>query len=354
MRGARLVKRTRERGGQPAGTRARPRERAQRSRRLSGVVSLTLAALLIAVPVGPASADPKPSLQDLAKQVEKMHTEIETLTEQFNGHREKLKTAQKAAAAAQKTLSGSEADLEAKRAKAALLAQNAYITGGLNPLLPFTGSVDADSFLDRAATMYILGQQQGEEVNQVAKAREAAERARAGAKTRIDEVQKLVTELETKRNKITKLVTKVESNLFSRALGEAGRPGTRAQRVNLPIVGSGKAAQAARWALTQQLKPYVWGADGPSSFDCSGLVMAAYQQVGISLPHYTGSQWTAGQHISREELRPGDLVFFYNDLHHVGIYLGGGMMVHAPQTGDVVRIASIARRPFAGAVRVAD
>jgi cell wall-associated NlpC family hydrolase len=82
--------------------------------------------------------------------------------------------------------------------------------------------------------------------------------------------------------------------------------------------------------------------------------MAAYQKVGISLPHYTGSQWTAGRHISREEMRPGDLVFFYSDLHHVGIYLGGGMMVHAPQTGDVVRIASIANRPFAGAVRIAD
>ncbi|WSG19595.1 C40 family peptidase [Nonomuraea sp. NBC_01738] len=183
---------------------------------------------------------------------------------------------------------------------------------------------------------------------------DAAERARAGAKTRIAEVQKLVDDLEAKRDKISKLVTKVESNLFKRAIGEAGRPGTRAVKVDLPIVGSGKAAAAARWALTQQLKPYVWGAEGPSSFDCSGLVMAAYQRVGISLPHYTGDQWTAGTHVSREELRPGDLVFFYSDLHHVGIYIGGGMMVHAPQTGDVVRIAPIGRRPWAGAVRIAD
>ncbi|MFB4276507.1 MULTISPECIES: C40 family peptidase [unclassified Nonomuraea] len=344
---------TLNRGGKAAGKHARPPERARRPRRF-GVVSVTIAALLIAIPVGSASADPKPSLQDLAKQVEKMHTEIETLSEEYNGQREKLKTAKKASEAAQKTLATSEADLEAKRAKAALLAENAYITGGLGKALAFATSEDPDTFLDRAATTYVLEQQQGEEVNQVARAREAAERARAGAKTRIEEVQELVSELDTKRDKITKLVTKVESNLFQRALGEAGRPGTRAVRVNLPIIGGGKAAQAARWALTQQLKPYVWGAEGPNSYDCSGLVMAAYQQVGISLPHYTGSQWTAGRHISREELRPGDLVFFYNDLHHVGIYLGGGMMVHAPQTGDVVRIASIARRPFAGAVRIAD
>ncbi|MFC7591746.1 C40 family peptidase [Nonomuraea antimicrobica] len=318
------------------------------------MVSVTVAAFLIAVPVGSASADPKPSLQDLAKQVEQMHTEIETLSEDYNGQREKLKAAEKTADAAQKTLATSQADFEAKRAKAALLAENAYITGGLSRALAFTTSADPDTFLDSAATTYVLEQQQGEQVNQVAKAREAAERAQAGAKTRIEEVEKLVSDLDSKRDKITKLVTKVESNLFKRALGEAGRSGTRAQRVNLPIAGSGKAAQAARWALTQQLKPYVWGAEGPSSYDCSGLVMAAYQKVGISLPHYTGSQWTAGKHIDRSELRPGDLVFFYNDLHHVGIYLGGGMMVHAPQTGDVVRIASIEGRPWAGAVRIAN
>ncbi|MFG1704872.1 NlpC/P60 family protein [Nonomuraea sp. M3C6] len=318
------------------------------------MVSVTIAVLLFAIPVGSASADPKPSLKDLSEQVEKLHTEIETLAEQYNGQREKLKTAKNASDAAQKTLASSEADLAGKRAKAALLAQNAYMTGGLGKVLAFASSDDPEAFLDRAATTYALEQQQGEEVNQVTKAMDAAERARAGAKTRIDEVQKIVTDLESKRDKITKLVTKVESNLYRRAVGEAGRSGTRAVRVNLPVVGSGKAAEAARWALTQQLKPYVWGAEGPNSYDCSGLVMAAYQRVGISLPHYTGDQWTAGRHISRSELRPGDLVFFYSDLHHMGMYIGGGMMVHAPQTGDVVRVASIEGRPFAGAVRIAD
>ncbi|WP_336207480.1 NlpC/P60 family protein [Nonomuraea sp. LPB2021202275-12-8] len=347
------MKRTRDRRGSAAGRHARPAERPGRSRRL-GVVGVTVAALLLALPLGSASADPEPSLKELSKQVEAMHVEIETLTEDYNGQREKLKTAKKAVENAQKTLAASEAELNAKRSKAMRLAENEYITGGLNTALTFTTSKDPDGFLDRAATTYAVKQQQGEDVIQLTKAMETAERARAGAKARIDEVTEIVEKLDTKRDKIVKLVTKVESNLFQRALGEAGRPGTRAVRVSLPISGAGKAAQAARWALTQQLKPYIWGAEGPRGYDCSGLVMAAYQRVGISLPHYTGDQWTAGRHISREELRPGDLVFFYNDLHHVGIYLGGGMMVHAPQTGDVVRIASIARRPYAGAVRIAD
>jgi cell wall-associated NlpC family hydrolase len=81
--------------------------------------------------------------------------------------------------------------------------------------------------------------------------------------------------------------------------------------------------------------------------------MWAYQQVGINLPHYTGSQWNAGTHVSRSRLQPGDLVFFYPDRHHVGLYIGGGKMLHAPHTGDVVRIANVDDRPFAGAVRVA-
>jgi cell wall-associated NlpC family hydrolase len=74
--------------------------------------------------------------------------------------------------------------------------------------------------------------------------------------------------------------------------------------------------------------------------------MWAYAQVGITFPHFTGSQWNVGVHISRSQLRPGDLVFFFSDLHHMGMYIGNGMMVHAPHTGDVVRIAAITGDPY--------
>jgi len=117
--------------------------------------------------------------------------------------------------------------------------------------------------------------------------------------------------------------------------------------------GGGKAVQALRAALGKLGRPYVWGAAGPSTFDCSGLTMWAYKQVGINLPHFTGAQWNAGTHVSRGELQPGDLVFFYSDRHHMGMYIGAGKMVHAPHTGDVVQIATVDDRPWAGAVRVA-
>ncbi|MDP9864400.1 MULTISPECIES: C40 family peptidase [Streptosporangium] len=318
------------------------------------VIGLAFASLTLGTPLVSATADPQPGLQELAKQVEKLHTEIETLTEQYNGGRVKLKQAQRAAASAKKTLAVSESELAARRTKASLLAQSNYMSGGLGSTLAFTQSADPDTFLDLATTSYALQQQQNEEVAQVAQAIKAAERAQAGAKARTAEVKDLLSDIGAKRTKIERLVTRVESDLFSEVRSRAKTTRGNRVKISVPVVGSGKAAEAARWALSQQLKPYVWGAEGPNSFDCSGLVMWAYQKVGISLPHYTGDQWTAGTHISKEQLRPGDLVFFYSDLHHVGIYIGAGLMVHAPQTGDVIHIASIENRPFAGGVRVAD
>jgi cell wall-associated NlpC family hydrolase len=96
--------------------------------------------------------------------------------------------------------------------------------------------------------------------------------------------------------------------------------------------------------------PYVWAASGPNSFDCSGLTMFVYRQVGVSLPHSSRAQIYSGQRVSRSDLQPGDLVFFGSPIHHVGIYVGGGMMLHAPHTGAVVRIDPM-HSNFAGACR---
>ena len=92
--------------------------------------------------------------------------------------------------------------------------------------------------------------------------------------------------------------------------------------------------------------PYVWGGASPSGFDCSGLVVYAYAQLGVSLPHYTGSLWQLGSPVSRDQLQAGDLVFF-NGLGHMGIYIGGGQMIHAPHTGDVVKISDISSGYYA-------
>jgi cell wall-associated NlpC family hydrolase len=117
--------------------------------------------------------------------------------------------------------------------------------------------------------------------------------------------------------------------------------------------GSSVAQRAVASAMTRLGDRYVFGATGPKRFDCSGLVQWAFRQAGISTTHYTGTLWNDYRHIPESQLKPGDLVFFYRDHHHVGIYIGNGLMINAPHTGDVVRIASIsAHGYYSGAVRV--
>jgi peptidoglycan DL-endopeptidase CwlO len=121
----------------------------------------------------------------------------------------------------------------------------------------------------------------------------------------------------------------------------------------ITVTGDSVGVQALREALTRTGYPYVWGAAGPTAFDCSGLVMWAYAQIGISLPHFTGDQWNSGTHISRAQLEPGDLVFFFPDIGHVGIYVGGGMMVDAPTFGQPVQVQPVFWSAYVGAVRIA-
>jgi cell wall-associated NlpC family hydrolase len=111
------------------------------------------------------------------------------------------------------------------------------------------------------------------------------------------------------------------------------------------------AAKAVAYAKAQLGKPYVWAAEGPNSFDCSGLTMSAWRSAGVSIPRVALAQYGIGRHIGRSALQPGDLVFFGNPIHHVGMYVGGGMMIEAPYTGQVVRYHTIDRSDYAGATR---
>ena len=115
----------------------------------------------------------------------------------------------------------------------------------------------------------------------------------------------------------------------------------------------GVAGTVVAAAMAQRGKPYVWAASGPGSFDCSGLTQYAFRAAGISLPHSSRLQSQMGAAVSRSALQPGDLVFFYSPVSHVGIYVGNGQMVHAPTSGDVVKVASIdSMGGYAGARRI--
>jgi cell wall-associated NlpC family hydrolase len=137
----------------------------------------------------------------------------------------------------------------------------------------------------------------------------------------------------------------------SRNRGPAGSPGGGASNVPAPPPGQGADAAVAE-ARRQVGKPYQYGAAGPDSFDCSGLVMWSWRAGGRSLPHSSTAQWSATSRVPIDQLQPGDIVFFGRDLHHDGLYIGGGQMIEAPHSGTLVRYASIYRSDLVGGGRV--
>ena len=128
---------------------------------------------------------------------------------------------------------------------------------------------------------------------------------------------------------------------------------SRGGDVRLPsdVPASGRAAAAVQYALAQVGDAYVYGAAGPSAFDCSGLTMMSWAQAGVGLPHSSSAQFGSGPHVSSSALQPGDLVFYYSPISHVGIYIGNGLIVHAANPGTGVRVAGVFSMPYSGAVR---
>jgi cell wall-associated NlpC family hydrolase len=170
-------------------------------------------------------------------------------------------------------------------------------------------------------------------------------------------LQNLLTDLSRQEAELGGLTAQVEKDLATlTALRAEIRSSSRNSPTTLDSVGSlapppavsGGAATAVQFAYAQIGKPYQWGAAGPGSYDCSGLTSAAWQAAGVSMPHNAARQYSAVAHISRADLRPGDLVFYYADIHHVAIYVGDGSVIHAPTAGQTVRVARLDHAPIHG------
>lgn len=169
---------------------------------------------------------------------------------------------------------------------------------------------------------------------------------------------------ELRRKAIARRLAALRAARMRAARAAAARRASAA-RVGAMPAGAGRSARspssaagrAVAFALRQLGKPYQWGATGPSSYDCSGLTQTAYSYAGVAIPRVSAAQWYAGPHVGMDDLGTGDLVFFATDLsdpgtiHHVGMYIGSGLMVEAPFTGASVRISSIGRADYIGAVR---
>jgi cell wall-associated NlpC family hydrolase len=291
-----------------------------------------------------------PSLKELVAQATQLSNEVDSLGQQYDGLQIQLAHANSEVRVAEQAAARAEAAMAIGEKAVAQLAATSYMNGGMDPTLQMLTSGNPDLFLGQASTIEQLNNEAGMRVTTLQHQRVTAERAQATAKEEIATASQLKSEINSKVKTINAKLGILNSSAMTQAMAVFSKTGSYPDVVLPEATNVG--TTALRAALTQRGKPYVWGAAGPDSYDCSGLVVWAFAQEGISLPHYTGSLWNSGMHVSRADLEPGDLVFFFADISHVGIYLGNNLMVDAPSTGQDVQVQQIFDG-YVGAVRIA-
>ncbi|WP_328397430.1 NlpC/P60 family protein [Streptomyces sp. NBC_00390] len=317
---------------------------------------------------GTGHAEPRLTPAQIKARIDRLYQEAEAATEKYNGAREETASARRSLGRLRDEAARRTERLNASRNAVGSFATAQYRSGSLDPGLQLALTSDPDDYLERAALAERTGARQATAVAGVQRELMELARLRAQAGERMDQLEARRRELAEHKSTVRAKLAAAERLLADlteeqRAAYESGGPvagpgstATRADRSAAPRAGlqapNSRAAQAIAFAYGALGKPYVWGATGPNAFDCSGLVQAAWRSAGVSLPRTTYTQINAGRRVARSQLAPGDLVFFYSGISHVGLYIGGGQMIHAPRPGAPVRVAPIDEMPFAGATRV--
>jgi peptidoglycan DL-endopeptidase CwlO len=324
-------------------------------RKLSGAAGLAAAAAVLALLAPGASSlaqttGPTPTLTTLIAEAKQLEFQINALSEQYDGLRIQLTRAQSNVQFAESATARDAAALALGQQAVAQLAAENYMNAGLDPTLQALTTGNPEQFLSQASTITELDQSSSDRVNALSEEENQAQRDRQTADQQLAAVSALQAQMNAKQDAINAKIDLVNSAAFKQAMAIFEQTG-QYPNITIPTANT-IGAQALEAALTRRGDPYVWGAAGPGSFDCSGLVVWAFAQVGITLPHYTGDLWNSGVHVPRSDLEPGDLVFFYPDISHVGIYLGDGLMIDAPDFGLTVRVEPVFWAYFVGAVRI--
>jgi cell wall-associated NlpC family hydrolase len=300
------------------------------------------------------------------RQVDRLDARVEAAAEAYNeaadqlfGLRSEMSTLQKRIAKTGKRIDSLQGDLNAR-------AWSMYRNG---PVTFLEVLLQAESFDKFAATWDILKSLNKQDANAVIELNAARKEAKAArselakkeraAKRQVDIMADRKHSIEGQLAERKNILRGLEGEIAAMEAADAAAAARRASQASYtPVIEQffPPPSRAARGEIVSVAMrylgaPYRWGADGPNSFDCSGFTMFVYRQVGVSLPHNSGAQFGSGERVSRSDLQPGDLVFFGSPIHHVGIYVGGGSYIHSPRTGDVVRVATLDRGDYAGAVR---
>ncbi|MEU7380762.1 MULTISPECIES: NlpC/P60 family protein [unclassified Streptomyces] len=328
-------------------------------------VLTTAAAAAVAISAQAANAAPsaKPSKDEVKSKVDELYEQAEQATEKYNGAKEKQEKLQKEISTIQDNVARGQQDLNKLRDGLGSLAAGQYRTGGIDPSLQLFLSSDPDDYLDKASTLDQLSGQQVEALKKIQDKQRELAQERSEASSKLKDLAATRTELGKKKTEVQGKLAEAQRLLNSLTAQEKAALAAeqdRASRASADRVQLGNAAPAsgragAAFAAAQSKigSPYVYGATGPSSYDCSGLTSWAYAQAGVSIPRTSEAQANAGTRIySQSQLQVGDLIIFYGDLHHVGLYAGNGQVLHAPRTGTVVRYEPISNMPFQFGVRI--
>jgi peptidoglycan DL-endopeptidase CwlO len=332
-----------------------------------GAVGVTTAALasvsLLSQNAQAAPDDGKPSVTEVRKQVDKLYQQAESSTQKYNAAKERT-DAQRAKAdrsldeAAKRTEKLNDA-----RRMLGSIATAQYRSGGMSPTASLLLMDDPQQFFRQSHVLDRMTGRQKQAVTDFERQRKAAERKREAAAGELASLASSQKELKKNKQAVQAKLAKARSMLSKLTAEEKARLAAIEKRKEAAArkaaeQGAGQASsntsaagKVMSFAKAQLGKPYVWGATGPSSFDCSGLTLKAWRAAGVTLPRTTFDQVNVGAKVSKSQMRPGDLIFFFDDVSHVGIYAGNGQMIHAPKPGAEVRYESIDNMPFHSANR---
>jgi cell wall-associated NlpC family hydrolase len=367
-----------------AGRRTRSRLRPGRLARLAavGATSLALAAAVFAGPATQvAQADPPLTVEEAKTQIEQLETEAAALDQDYVGVKEKLVAGRKKLKQKRADMAAQTARVKRLRLQVGQVALAQFQNRNLDTAAQLLFTRDTDRFLSQISTVEKISENQNSalqdyqaEQAELAELERSSETDVALLKQQEKELARLREASDDKIAESKALLARLTAEERARLAAEEKRAREAAQREaekaaesetasaddtsgassvdsSSSSAGSGKGATALAFAKAELGKPYRFAAAGPDAYDCSGLTSAAWKRAGVTLPRTSQAQYNAGRAVSKSELQPGDLVFFYGDLSHVGLYVGSDTIIHSPRPGKTVEYSKMSYMPYQGARR---
>ncbi|HYN93666.1 MAG TPA: NlpC/P60 family protein [Pilimelia sp.] len=305
--------------------------------------ALALAGTAVAGPAPAAFAEP--DARTLRQRLAAASARLEVVVEEYNAVRDDLASTRAEAAMLTARAEPLSEAIHSRQERVGTLAARSYRASGSVAATALLTAASPQEFAGRLLALDRLVSEQDQAIAALSQARHRHESARRSLDALAARQRGQQRRLAEQRRRIEAEIARLEA-LRGNAPAEPA-PADAAGSVAPPYV-AGRAGRVVRFGYAQLGKAYRWGAEGPDSYDCSGLTTAAWRRAGVELPHNAARQWRAVTPVSRPELRPGDLVFYYRGIHHVGIYVGGGKIVHAPNHGQRIRVEGMGYAPIHG------